>query len=104
MPSADSPRTPALVDVTRMDHVLTNLVTNASRAGAQRIQVRVTREGDSAVLEIEDDGPGFPEELLHSAFDRFTREGPARTRPGGSAPGTGAGLGLPITAAIVRGS
>jgi two-component system, OmpR family, sensor kinase len=92
----------ALVDVTRMDQVLTNLATNAFRAGAQRIQVAVTREGDSAVLEIEDDGPGFPDDLLHSAFDRFTRGEPARTRRGGSAPGTGAGLGLPITAAIVR--
>ena len=92
----------ASVDVTRMDQVLTNLVMNASRAGAQRIQVRVARQGDSAVLEIEDDGPGFPADLLHSAFDRFTRGEPARTRRGGSAPGTGAGLGLPISAAIIR--
>jgi two-component system, OmpR family, sensor kinase len=78
-------------------------VMNAGQAGAHTVEVRVSGSADSAVIDIEDDGPGFPEELLPSAFDRFTRGDPARTRgtPGG-APSAGAGLGLPIAAAIVR--
>jgi len=93
----------ASIDVVRMEQVLTNVVANAGQAGAQRIHVRVSREGDSAVLDIGDDGPGFPEDLLRSAFDRFTRGEPARTRrTGRRTQGAGAGLGLPITAAIVR--
>ena len=93
----------ASIDVVRMEQVLTNVVTNAAQAGAQRVEVRVSRDGDNAVLEVDDDGPGFPEELLHSAFDRFSRGEPARTRRRArSTHGTGAGLGLPLTAAIVR--
>jgi len=92
----------ASIDVVRMQQVLTNVVTNAGQAGAENIHVRVYRDGDTAVLEIDDDGPGFPEDLLRSAFDRFSTGEPARTRRRGrSAHGTGAGLGLPITAAIV---
>jgi two-component system, OmpR family, sensor kinase len=93
----------ARVDVGRTEQLVTNLVMNAGQAGAHTVEVRVSGSADSAVIDIEDDGPGFPEELLPSAFDRFTRGDPARTRgtPGG-APSAGAGLGLPIAAAIVR--
>jgi two-component system OmpR family sensor kinase len=92
----------ASIDVVRMEQVLTNLVTNACQAGAQHVDLRVARDGDSAVLDVDDDGPGFPDDLLRSAFDRFSRGEPARTRRGRNTHGTGAGLGLPITAAIVR--
>jgi signal transduction histidine kinase len=93
----------ASVDVVRMEQVLTNVVTNAGQAGARHIRLRVFRDGDSAVLEIDDDGTGFPDDLLHSAFDRFSTGEPARTRRRGwNTRGTGAGLGLPITAAIVH--
>src|SRR5262245_61119803 len=70
----------ASIDVVRMEQVLTNLVTNACQVDAGCIQVRVSRDGDSAVLDVDDDGPGFPQDLLNSAFDRFSRGEPARTR------------------------
>jgi two-component system OmpR family sensor kinase len=93
----------AQVDRNRLDQLLTNLVTNAVDAGAHHVQVRVTRTAHHAVMEVEDDGPGFPEDLLPTAFDRFTRADQARTRRGGSRTATtGAGLGLPIAAAITQ--
>jgi signal transduction histidine kinase len=80
--------------------VVTNLVGNAVEAGASRVQVRLAVHlPDGMVLEISDDGPGFPEQLLPVAFSRFSRGTPARTRV--SANG-GAGLGLAIVAAVVR--
>ena len=93
----------ASVDVDRLDQLLTNLVTNAVEAGARRVELRVTQDEDHAVLNVDDDGPGFPEDLLPAAFDRFTRADRARTR--GDRPRTtttGAGLGLPIAAAIAH--
>jgi two-component system, OmpR family, sensor kinase len=91
------------VDVVRVDQLLTNLVTNAAEAGAKHVQVRISRTGANAVLEVEDDGPGFPEDLLTSAFDRFTRADHARTRRSNGRPATtGAGLGLAIAAAIAH--
>jgi two-component system OmpR family sensor kinase len=96
-------RVHAAVDVGRIAQLLTNLVTNAGEAGAHSIEVRVSRTDNSAILDVEDDGPGFPEDLLPSAFDRFTRGDRARTRRvAAGARSTGAGLGLPIVAAIVR--
>ena len=94
----------ASIDVDRLDQLLTNLVTNAVQSGAQRVEVRVTQDGDHAVLDVEDDGPGFPEDLLLAAFDRFTRADRARTRGDRyQTTTTGAGLGLPIAAAIAQG-
>lgn len=55
-----------------------------------------------AEIEVEDDGPGFPDGLLHTAFDRFTRGDAARTRRTNERTSSGAGLGLPIAASIVR--
>jgi signal transduction histidine kinase len=89
------------VDVSRLDQVVTNLVNNATQAGAGRVRVHVGKAGDDVVLDVDDDGPGFPEALMPTAFDRFTRGDLARTRrsPGST---SGTGLGLPIAAAIIR--
>jgi two-component system OmpR family sensor kinase len=94
---------PAAVDVVRIEQLLTNLVTNAAEAGAERVDVHVGSRDGRALLRVVDDGPGFPPDLLDTAFDRFTRADRARTRRGGShTASTGAGLGLPIAAAIAR--
>ncbi len=56
-----------------------------------RIDVMLLDDGAVAVVEVADDGPGFPPEILGSAFERFVRGDEARTRGR-----TGAGLGLSI--------
>ena len=47
-------------------------------------------------MQVADDGPGFPPELLPHAFERFTMGDGARTRAGG-----GTGIGLAIVKALV---
>ncbi|MEV4168237.1 HAMP domain-containing sensor histidine kinase [Nonomuraea sp. NPDC049709] len=84
-------------DETRLGQVLNNLVTNAlthTPAGTP-FQVRVGIDGDQAVVEVADEGPGFPAEVAERVFERFYRADPARST-GGS------GLGLSIAATLVE--
>jgi signal transduction histidine kinase len=57
------------------------------------VWVRVARDGASALLVVEDDGPGIPPEERERVFERFHRS--RRDVPG-------VGLGLAIVKAIVR--
>jgi two-component system OmpR family sensor kinase len=82
-------------DRLRVEQALTNLIENAFRHGAGTISLGAERNGAGVRLHVRDEGPGFPPELLDSAFDRFTRGDPARARGG-------AGLGLAIVDAIAR--
>jgi signal transduction histidine kinase len=76
-----------------VEQIVTNLVGNARRFARDDIVVRVQPGDDGYVaIEVSDDGPGFGPELVDRAFDRFARSG-----------GKGAGLGLAIVAALVRG-
>ena len=83
-------------DPDRLRQVLANLMHNSAAARAANLQVDISRDGAFAVLEVADDGPGFPPGLENAAFERFVRGDHART-PRGS----GAGLGLPIVRAVV---
>lgn len=86
-------------DARQLAQVLANLLSNARKhtPGGTAVQVRLAAHEGRAVLEVADDGPGIPGELLGSVFDRFARADAARS---GSEPTTG--LGLPIVEAIVR--
>ncbi|MFC4071384.1 sensor histidine kinase [Actinoplanes subglobosus] len=80
--------------------VVTNLVANAlshTPAGTT-VTVRVGVDGDDAVLEVCDNGPGVPAEHAPRIFERLYRADSSRSR----ARGGGSGLGLAIVAAIVR--
>jgi len=55
------------------------------------------REGDWAVVQVADDGPGVPLEHRMRIFDRFTRLDQARGRDNG-----GTGLGLAISRDIAQ--
>lgn len=81
----------ALGDATTLERAVTNLVDNAWRHSASIVDVSVRTVGRDACIDIIDDGPGFPPELLDHVFGRFV------TTDGG---GT-AGLGLAIVDAII---
>lgn len=90
-----APNLPAIAAYgSELNQVWTNLLDNAADAmgGQGNITIRTRGDGDHVVVEIEDDGPGVPEEIQHQVFDPFftTKE-----------PGKGTGLGLSTSYSIV---
>jgi signal transduction histidine kinase len=77
-----------------LNQVWTNLIDNAIDAldGRGTIALRTRRDGEWIVVEVEDDGPGIPEEIQPKLFEPFFT-----TKP----PGKGAGLGLNVCHNIV---
>lgn len=92
----DCPAVTWTSDSDRLNQVLTNLAINAAAAGARRLRLHAAVEPAPATLHlrVDDDGPGFPDDFLTRAFDRFSRTDTARTRAGST------GLGLALVAAI----
>ncbi|MEY2570557.1 MAG: two-component system, OmpR family, sensor kinase, partial [Acidimicrobiaceae bacterium] len=85
-------------DDSRLRQVIGNLVTNAlvhTPAGTA-VHLAARREGEQAVIEVRDEGPGMADEVAEQAFERFYRAEASRSRAHG-----GAGLGLSIVQAIV---
>jgi signal transduction histidine kinase len=74
-----------------------NLLDNAAHhtPPTATVSLRLRPEGDEAVLEVADDGPGIPPHLRERIFDRFVHgDGSADTSSGGT------GLGLAIVRAV----
>jgi signal transduction histidine kinase len=87
---------PAEGDPERLRQVVVNLLSNALRhtATGGRIEVRTAVEGDDAVLEVLDSGPGIAPGDLPHVFERFYR--------GAGAEGSsGSGIGLAVAAELV---
>lgn len=86
-------------DRKRLHQVIVNLVSNAVKYSAEggRIWIRVEGRADTAILSVEDQGIGIPEEDLPLIFERFYRTDRSRNRKTG-----GAGIGLTIAKAIVQ--
>jgi len=84
-------------DRTRLQQVIVNLIDNAIKYTQQggKVEISVGGEGNTAVLEVSDNGPGIPSHALPHVFERFYRTDKARSRASG-----GAGLGLSIVKAI----
>src|SRR3954454_13830497 len=83
-----------------LHRMIRNLLENAVRHTPEKTTIELTarRNGDQALLEVLDDGPGIPTEMEDQVFDRFVRgEGPADTAAGG-----GSGLGLAIVRAVAE--
>jgi two-component system OmpR family sensor kinase len=83
-----------------LHHLIRNLLENAVRHTPERTTIELTarRDGDEALLEVVDDGPGIPADMERQVFDRFVRgDGPADTAAGG-----GSGLGLAIVRAVAE--
>jgi len=81
---------------TAMSRLVANLVDNALRYGLPPVDIVTRRDGDSALVEIIDSGPGIPSDQVERLKRPFTRGEAART---GAA---GAGLGLAIVERIAR--
>lgn len=71
-----------------LEEALTCLADNAVRYAGQRVVLEGRRENDDLVVEVQDDGPGMPQDEQERAFERFYRGGD----------GSGFGLGLAIAA------
>jgi signal transduction histidine kinase len=87
-------------DTDDLTRAVANLIDNALHHGAAPITLTAHLDHEATAepmvhLEVRDHGPGIDPHFLPRALDRFTRADPART-------GTGAGLGLAITAALAR--
>ncbi len=96
-------------DPDRFQQVLVNLLANARTHTPPGTTVTVSvrppvRAGGRVTLEVRDDGPGIPAELLPHVFERFARGDASRSRGAGRGTGeaTGStGLGLAIVQAVV---
>ncbi|MYW20298.1 HAMP domain-containing protein [Streptomyces sp. SID2955] len=95
----DLPDEPAPVpaDAARIQQVLVNLLGNARKhtPPGTTVTARVRRCGAWTCVDVEDDGPGIPAQLLPHVFERFARGDTARSRATGST-----GLGLAIVRAV----
>jgi two-component system OmpR family sensor kinase len=97
---------PALVrgDAADLRRVVDNLLANArvhTPAGTTvRVRLDEVRTGETAGsvrLTVSDDGPGLPDAVRETVFERFARGETSRSREGG-----GTGLGMAIARAVVE--
>lgn len=88
-------------DAPRLHQVVMNLLANARvhtpEGTVVTAALAVDREAGQAVVTVADDGPGIPEGLQSTLFERFARGDGSRNRATGST-----GLGLAIVQAVVE--
>ena len=94
-------------DLTRIEQVITNLVSNAVRYSPRNtaVQVNLSKSGGKVRVEVIDQGPGVPPDQRPALFDRYyqgagTRDEQSTARPMGRRGGLG--LGLYISSEIVK--
>jgi signal transduction histidine kinase len=87
-----------LADRDRVAQALDNVVDNARRHARGRVDLYVQLNGGLVDLHVVDDGPGFPEDFLPHAWERFARPDAGRTEDG-----TGLGLAIVRTIAEMHG-
>ncbi|TFC48205.1 HAMP domain-containing histidine kinase [Cryobacterium sp. TMT1-21] len=85
-------------DAARLHQVFANLLANARihTPPETTVEVALSVADDRAVVTVTDDGPGIPENLRSTLFERFARGDSSRFRGTGST-----GLGLAIAQAVV---
>jgi two-component system, OmpR family, sensor kinase len=96
---ADAP-VPVEGNPDELHRLVVNLLDNGLRhtPPGSEIEVAVGRRDGAAVVEVTDDGPGIPPELIDHIFSRFVRS----TSSADVSPTSGTGLGLAIVKAVAQ--
>jgi PAS domain S-box-containing protein len=86
-------------DPVRIAQVIANLLNNAAKftAAGGRIQLKVQRDRDTAVIRVRDDGVGIPPDMLEKVFELFRQVGNPLDRAQG-----GLGIGLTLVRRLVE--
>lgn len=91
---------PVRLDRKRMHQAIRNIISNALKYGPEEglvIRAGLSKQGDSACIELSDNGPGIPADKLPHIFERFYRIDHERTKDLLST-----GLGLAIAHELVE--
>ncbi|OPX89784.1 MAG: Sensor histidine kinase YycG [Pelotomaculum sp. PtaB.Bin013] len=91
---------PVRLDGKRMHQAIRNIISNALKYGPEEglvIKAVLSKQGDSACIELSDNGPGIPADKLPHIFERFYRIDNERTKDLSST-----GLGLAIARELVE--
>ncbi len=97
---ADIPTTYSLVDPSRFNQALVNLLSNAAKFSPDGETVLIeiaSHTNDRVQISVSDKGPGIPASFRDKIFQRFAQADGSATRMAG-----GSGLGLNITKSIVE--
>jgi two-component system osmolarity sensor histidine kinase EnvZ len=86
----------ALVRAGALKRCIGNLVDNAVAPG-EKVRVSARATSDAFLIEVEDDGPGIPDDLHEDAFRPFSRLDETRTKNA-----KGVGLGLAIARDVAK--
>jgi signal transduction histidine kinase len=89
---------PVLIPEDDLYQILFNLVENGIKYNTPggSLTIRLSRDGENAVLQVSDTGVGIPKDAIGHVFERFYRVDKARSRSSG-----GSGLGLAIVRSMV---
>lgn len=87
--AVEAPAQQVSIDPVLVGRAVTNLVRNARDASGEPVAMRAIVDGGVVRIEVDDHGPGFPPNLVATAFDPFV-----------SGRAEGSGLGLAIVAAV----
>ena len=79
----------AIIDTNLAETIVKNLLLNAFKYATHKAVLNITKQKNSVIIEIDDDGPGIPFEAREKIFMPFARLDTSRTRSTG-----GYGLGL----------
>lgn len=87
----------AVIDAAKVEHAIANLLSNADKyaAACGPVTVEVVRTNEHIVVQVEDQGPGIPEDHLDTVFEPFVRGRDEHA-------GLGSGVGLSIVRAFAR--
>ena len=88
----EAPELVIATDGAKVERIVENLLANTARHTPRqsRVWIRVSPADPGALLVVEDDGPGIPEDLRDAIFEAF-RQGPGASE---HSPGVGVGLAL----------